>query len=245
MSNIKTWQSRITTKSSDDDILEYKQTEIDELRAALAKAEQENQILAAEKASLESACDRRDAHIAALAAQEPIGTVYTGSATRDGFRIIWAAEGHSFPDGITKLYAAAGAVPGDIRALKHRIHELEGEVIGYKRIVSDSEAAGAVTPCSKCAELAAQEPVARFNWDSGNFEWLTKYKYDLHHMKPLYLAAGAAPAPEGWQLVPVEPTDAMLRVDIETDAFVGIDDARNLYKAMLAVAPKETSNGRS
>ena len=31
------------------------------------------------------------------------------------------------------------AAPGDIRALKHRIHELEGEVIGYKRILDAQE----------------------------------------------------------------------------------------------------------
>jgi len=29
---------------------------------------------------------------------------------------------------------------GDIRALKHRIHELEGELIGYKKIVADQDA---------------------------------------------------------------------------------------------------------
>jgi hypothetical protein len=28
---------------------------------------------------------------------------------------------------------------GDIRGLKHRIHELEGELIGYKKIVADQE----------------------------------------------------------------------------------------------------------
>lgn len=28
---------------------------------------------------------------------------------------------------------------GDIRALKHRIHELEGELIGYKKIVAEQE----------------------------------------------------------------------------------------------------------
>jgi hypothetical protein len=30
---------------------------------------------------------------------------------------------------------------GDIRALKHRIHELEGEVIGYKRMLQEAETA--------------------------------------------------------------------------------------------------------
>ena len=29
---------------------------------------------------------------------------------------------------------------GDIRALKHRIHELEGELLGYKKIVADQDA---------------------------------------------------------------------------------------------------------
>ena len=30
--------------------------------------------------------------------------------------------------------------PGDIRALKHRVHELEGEIIGYKRILEQQDA---------------------------------------------------------------------------------------------------------
>ncbi len=29
---------------------------------------------------------------------------------------------------------------GDVRALKHRIHELEGELLGYKKIVADQDA---------------------------------------------------------------------------------------------------------
>ena len=36
--------------------------------------------------------------------------------------------------------AATRAREGDIRALKHRIHELEGELIGYKKIVADQDA---------------------------------------------------------------------------------------------------------
>jgi hypothetical protein len=34
---------------------------------------------------------------------------------------------------------AAFYTAGDIRGLKHRIHELEGELIGYKKIVADQE----------------------------------------------------------------------------------------------------------
>lgn len=37
-------------------------------------------------------------------------------------------------------------------------------------------------------EAEKQEPVARFNWNEAKFEWLTKYSYEKHHMKPLYLA---------------------------------------------------------
>jgi len=32
---------------------------------------------------------------------------------------------------------------GDIRALKHRIHELEGELLGYKKIVAEQDAISA------------------------------------------------------------------------------------------------------
>lgn len=42
-------------------------------------------------------------------------------------------------------------------------------------------------------EGSKQEPVARFNWNEAKFEWLTKYSYDKHHMKPLYLAPPSKP----------------------------------------------------
>ena len=48
---------------------------------------------------------------------------------------------------------------------------------------------------ARIAELEKQEPVAQFNWNAAKFEWLTKYDYHKHHLKPLYLAAGASPQP--------------------------------------------------
>lgn len=42
--------------------------------------------------------------------------------------------------GICKLKPVVPSAAGDIRALKHRIHELEGELIGYKKIVADQDA---------------------------------------------------------------------------------------------------------
>ena len=41
----------------------------------------------------------------------------------------------------TALEQQAEPVHGDIRALKYRIHELEGEVMGYKRMLNVAEAA--------------------------------------------------------------------------------------------------------
>ena len=43
---------------------------------------------------------------------------------------------------------------GDIRALKHRIHELEGEVIGYKRIL-DAQPAQEQNFCERCGKRTA------------------------------------------------------------------------------------------
>ena len=53
-----------------------------------------------------STIERRAALEAALRELlgEPVGTAYRGSATRDGFRVVWSKE-HAFEDGITPLYA--------------------------------------------------------------------------------------------------------------------------------------------
>lgn len=62
------------------------------------------------------------------------------------------------------------AAPGDIRALKYRIHELEGEVIGYKRILD---------------EQGKAKPVAVAhvgNMDHGPFE-ITPTAYGCDHLK--------------------------------------------------------------
>lgn len=72
----------------------------------------------------------------------------------------------------------------------------------------------------------------------------------VHHeweWQPLYLAPQAPPAaavPEGYALVPVEPTEAMLNAarDWSLKKYgqaVGNDGARGCYAAMLAAANKE------
>jgi phage shock protein A len=67
------------------------------------------------------------------AEQEPVAWMY--SPTRALFDICPndADEGEFLP-----LYLAPPQ--GDIRALKHRIHELEGELLGYKKIVANQDA---------------------------------------------------------------------------------------------------------
>ena len=70
----------------------------------------------------------------------------------------------------------------------------------------------------------------------------------INEVDPGDMAVGAAPVPEGWQLVPVEPTDEMQIRGSEAvhDAGVHSDDtafdcdvAIAAYKAMLAAATKE------
>ena len=61
-------------------------------------------------------------------------------------------------------------------------------------------------------------------------------------MKPLYTSAPSIP--EGWQLVPIEPTSEMLEAAYKSHWTIQVADdayefnAENPYKAMLAAAPK-------
>lgn len=89
------------------------------------------------------------------------------------------------------------------------------------------------------AELAAirAAPIFGFHWRRG-WEWGFSLTGDFNASdKSSFTALYAAPgAKQGWKLCPIEPTDAMLQADVETDAFIGIDDARKLYSAMIAAA---------
>lgn len=55
---------------------------------------------------------------------------------------------------------------------------------------------------------------------------------------PLYLAPGAVAAvPDGWQLVPIEPTPEMVRASDPVDGSEYVS-AGKIYRAMLKAAPK-------
>ena len=59
--------------------------------------------------------------------------------------------------------------------------------ISYTTEMSTSDRRLCNEALAAARELRALEPVARFNWEAAQFEWLTKYSYDKHHMKPLYV----------------------------------------------------------
>ena len=58
---------------------------------------------------------------------------------------------------------AAFYTAGDIRALKHRIHELGGELLGYKKIVADQDAH---TQSARRRKNPSGLPQAARRWES-------------------------------------------------------------------------------
>ena len=93
---------------------------------------------------------------------------------------------------------------------------------------------------SKVEAMEQQEPVASV-WRCDNGHIHGSCERTLPMGTKLYLAPGAQPAPsvlDGWKLVPIEPTEDMLRA--MTDPFIAINgDNRKAfeiaYTAMLAV----------
>lgn len=58
-------------------------------------------------------------------------------------------------------------------------------------------------------------------------------------------AMEAQGVPDGWQLVPKEPTQEMCAADFDCEDSIGIDSARTCYKAMLASAPPAPQSDRT
>lgn len=99
--------------------------------------------------------------------------------------------------------------------------------------------------------MVRQEPVAwarKLGLDVPSFGCVTDLKYrpsDIPESSyiPLYILPGAQPAPnvpEGWKLVPIEPTFEMLDKGLDQSfGYVGV--ARDVWAAMLAAAPNERS----
>lgn len=89
-------------------------------------------------------------------------------------------------------------------------------------------------------EAEKQEPVGRIA--SNGYPELYK-PHSLPAWTLLYLAAGAQHTPEGYQLVPLEPTDKMVQASLHLDlSYMPLQegyDRAAVYKAMLAAAPPQ------
>ena len=116
---------------------------------------------------------------------------------------------------------------------------------------------------AKIAEMGQQEPIAKvhIHQTGGNagISWSARPINDFDSLPllrdgdKLYLAPGAQPAPsipEGWKLVPIEPTPSMktagLGVEVYQDSPPSTDsltwaEAAAIYAAMIAAAPEAKS----
>ena len=83
--------------------------------------------------------------------------------------------------------------------------------------------------------------------DPAGLRWNDDGEPSPYKVQPLYAAPQAVPVPDGWALVPVEPTQEMRRAmlpDSILPAYVGAAEKAlatfaTHYRAMLAAAPKE------
>jgi len=69
--------------------------------------------------------------------------------------------------------------------------------------------------------------------------WHVRVRYD--DLTEALTQASAAKVPEGWKLVPIEPTKGMLQASHEQPIVRSF--ARSIWSAMLAATPSETANG--
>ena len=172
----------------------------------------------------------------------------------------WLREGHvdfenadlfiasERPQEDAAFYAAAN--PAAINELLDRLEAAESDALEQARLngmgasreaalMAKLEAAEKERDAlqAKVEEMEKQKPVAtvRINAINGNpsVDFVPGHRY-LHHNDKLYLAPGAQPAPsvpEGWKLVPIEPTPGMMRA-----ALCALVDTRGnsaLFRATL------------
>ena len=208
------------------------------------------QALIAERDELRKALADRDAKLAALEKQEPVAEVMLS----EGEKIIDASMAFFdiSPVG-TKLYAAAGAVRSIPKGIRRKLlDELGAEL----ECADGDEWDDAVVTMVEnyLAAGAAPNDVLEGHAHAGLLEAFDAYArqstYNSHPAKPEhfpksypwfsagYSAAGVAPVPDGWQLVPMEPTQEMWKAGFDCVDGTGIK-VQKIYKAMLAASPKE------
>lgn len=129
-----------------------------------------------------------------------------------------------------------------IEVMRQALEELEAD---DSKLWPREKRTNAITTLRAAIEAAEkQEPVAwmgeyNINDIRDHYTVVMRHKTDFSSMpdrvRPLYTHPQPA-IPEGWQLVPVEPTEAMLDAGemIDGDGVTYVD----LFKAMLPAAPK-------
>jgi len=116
---------------------------------------------------------------------------------------------------------------------------------GYCSSDLKDAALSAIAEAFRLSEHAARSVTLpeRYQWSAGNVE---KFEFGRDTAADAILAltqASAAKVPEGWKLVPIEPTEAMVDA---TARILGEDEyqmAAAVWSAMLAATPSETTNG--
>ena len=145
----------------------------------------------------------------------------------------------------------------------YAIHELVGrfEAAEKERTIDEQRVADLMAELNRVGqeneelrvrieEMERQEPVAWMHPSGGVLRTLGTGLERATHTIPLYALPGAQPAPsipEGWKLVPIEPTPKMMRAAQKADHDHGNheewleydgEDVKRVYRAMLAAAPE-------
>ena len=107
--------------------------------------------------------------------------------------------------------------------------------------------------CAKIARMERQEPVMWANSSTINSSRINRERggcgdqhtcsetQTAYHDTQLYALPGAQPAPsvpDGWKLVPSEPTPTMITAALESSHAINAHRAEHCYRAMLAAAPE-------
>ncbi|WP_457859899.1 hypothetical protein [Pseudomonas aeruginosa] len=133
------------------------------------------------------------------------------------------------------------------RALQNEIREREAEIARLDGLVS-GRTAERDAALARVAELERQEPVALANRGLHAFwvKW-TEAAAGLYGPGIKLYAAPVAQAqhsvPEGWMLVPLEPTQAQLSAGQTAWLADPMRRSTTLYRAMLAAAPQPVAEG--
>jgi hypothetical protein len=138
-----------------------------------------------------------------------------------------------------------------IEQLKSVLCDQDGKCCIHGSLEDRAIVDAAISELSCRAALAepAQEPVAFISHNVLNGKnWYDKVPLQslqpgAYTYTPLYTAPQPQPltVPQGWKLVPVEPTDAMIHAAANLDFLTFVEDAptyADTYKAMLAAAPE-------